>query len=229
MAITIDGTNGLTTDNGALKLDGTTLTVDETNNRVGIGTSSPVVALHIAKSDAVLRLEDTDTSNKTDIYQIGGGGVAISDGTTERMRIDSAGRVTKPYQPIASVSLSNGSANENDLNVDTRFDRIYVNNGNCYSEATGRFTAPVAGIYRISFSLLKASSSGTVAWRVFYNGAQTEVGAYSSSSGYNQMSGSLVYNMNANDYFTMQQSSGSFNVNDPGQDTWGCITFELIG
>lgn len=40
MAISINGTNGLTTDNGALKLDGTTLVVDDTNNRVGIGTSS---------------------------------------------------------------------------------------------------------------------------------------------------------------------------------------------
>ena len=45
MAITINGTNGLTTDNGALKLDTDTLVVDDTNNRVGIGTSSPKTRL----------------------------------------------------------------------------------------------------------------------------------------------------------------------------------------
>jgi len=47
MAITIDGTNGLTTDNAALKLDGTTLSVDDTNNRVGVGTSSPDGNIHV--------------------------------------------------------------------------------------------------------------------------------------------------------------------------------------
>ena len=52
MAISIDGTNGLTTDNAALKLDGTTLAVDDTNNRVGIGTSSPSYKTHIVSSSS---------------------------------------------------------------------------------------------------------------------------------------------------------------------------------
>jgi hypothetical protein len=47
MAITIDGTNGLTTDNAALKLDGTTLVVDDTNDRVGVNDSSPEAKLDV--------------------------------------------------------------------------------------------------------------------------------------------------------------------------------------
>jgi hypothetical protein len=47
MAITINGTDGLTSDNGALKLDGTTLVVDDTNNRVGVGIASPTNTLHV--------------------------------------------------------------------------------------------------------------------------------------------------------------------------------------
>jgi hypothetical protein len=50
MAITINGTNGLTTDNGALKLDTNTLVVDDTNNRIGIGTSSPSYRLEVSGS-----------------------------------------------------------------------------------------------------------------------------------------------------------------------------------
>tara|TARA_B110000971_G_C19660779_1_gene342238 strand:+ start:33 stop:569 length:537 start_codon:yes stop_codon:yes gene_type:complete len=45
MAITLDGTNGVTTPD--LTVDTDTLTVDTTNNRVGIGTSSPSTALDV--------------------------------------------------------------------------------------------------------------------------------------------------------------------------------------
>ena len=45
MAITLDGTNGVTTPD--LTVDTDTLTVDTTNNRVGIGTGSPTSALDV--------------------------------------------------------------------------------------------------------------------------------------------------------------------------------------
>jgi hypothetical protein len=41
MAITIDGTDGFTSDNAALKFDTDTIVVDDTNNNVGIGTATP--------------------------------------------------------------------------------------------------------------------------------------------------------------------------------------------
>lgn len=46
MAITLDGTNGVTTPD--LTVDTDTLTVDTTNNRVGIGTASPSYKFQIA-------------------------------------------------------------------------------------------------------------------------------------------------------------------------------------
>lgn len=80
---------------------------DASAESLGIGTSSPQDALHIAKASAVLRLEDTDTSHISTI-QSGGSGLIISadaantvassymgfsvDGS-ERMRIDSSGNV----------------------------------------------------------------------------------------------------------------------------------------
>lgn len=50
MSVTINGTTGITTpdvDTDGLTVDSTTLVVDETNNRVGIGTSSPDSELHV--------------------------------------------------------------------------------------------------------------------------------------------------------------------------------------
>ena len=50
MAITLDGTNGVTTPD--LTVDTNTLTVDTTNNRVGVGTTSPADHLAVVTSGA---------------------------------------------------------------------------------------------------------------------------------------------------------------------------------
>jgi hypothetical protein len=75
MAITIDGTNGLSSDNAALKLDGTTLVVDEANNRVGVGTASPAVAMDVVgqvrASTGILFGSDTAAANALDDYEEG--------------------------------------------------------------------------------------------------------------------------------------------------------------
>ena len=49
MAITLDGTNGVTTPD--LTVDTNTLKVDAANNRVGIGNASPNDVLHIKRTD----------------------------------------------------------------------------------------------------------------------------------------------------------------------------------
>ena len=77
MAISIDGTNGFTTDNAALKLDGTTLVVDDTNNRVGIGTASPSNPLHVLATAA------GETTVKFESNQAGAMNVAL-DVDTDR-------------------------------------------------------------------------------------------------------------------------------------------------
>ena len=50
MAVTINGTTGI--DTPSLTADTTTLVVDETNNRVGIGTASPSNPLHVLATAA---------------------------------------------------------------------------------------------------------------------------------------------------------------------------------
>lgn len=128
MAITVNGTNGFTTDNGALKLDTDTLVVDDTNNRVGVGTTSPSAKLDVynsataAQNNEILRLRyntSTTAGHSGDVNFTNSSGTAvgrvssvIQDGNNvalgfstysttlgERMRIDGSGRVTMPYQP----------------------------------------------------------------------------------------------------------------------------------
>ena len=60
-----------TTDSPAfagLTVDTTTLAVDSTNNRVGIGTASPSTELHIASASPVLTLQDTDSTEPLSTY-----------------------------------------------------------------------------------------------------------------------------------------------------------------
>jgi len=71
MAITLDGTNGITTPD--LTVDTDTLVVDEANNRVGIGTASPAAKLVSAGSSAtnfkslILRNGDGTTGSSVSI------------------------------------------------------------------------------------------------------------------------------------------------------------------
>ena len=104
---------------GDLTVDSTTLKVDSSNNRVGIGDSSPTTTLHVATGTNgsgltdVIRLENSGTSandgpriqltagDSTSGAGIGALGVSLnsahlvfhSGGNNERMRLDNLGRL----------------------------------------------------------------------------------------------------------------------------------------
>ena len=150
----------------------TAVTIDASEN-VGIGTSSPATALHVQDStNTAITLEGDSGAGSSFINfasssltkaQISGakeggsGGNLIfstnnSSGTsTEAMRIDAAGIVTKPYQP---AFLANAATQFNIpvngyytvLLQTERFD-----NNNDFSSNT--FTAPVTGKYQLNYHL----------------------------------------------------------------------------
>ena len=96
----VDITGTVTAD--GLTVDTSTLVVDATNNRVGIGTASPSAPLHVAAASPELRLQDTDDSGYLSLNHNGansyvsttqGGILFRTGGTTERLRIDSSGNL----------------------------------------------------------------------------------------------------------------------------------------
>ena len=74
MSIILNGTTGITTPDvtsDGLTVDSTTLVVDETNNRVGIGTSSPSALLDLEGATATQHINAT-TGNANTLYQLNG-------------------------------------------------------------------------------------------------------------------------------------------------------------
>jgi hypothetical protein len=134
-------------------------------------------------------------------------------------KIDSAGRVTTPYQPaFHAVCTSYPSSSQTIV-----FNSVNLNQGGHYNNTNGRFTAPVAGVYHFTFSTLVYNMGSASSVYLYINGGN---GYNMSSFGtYGQFSGSYagqgaaasVY-LNAGDYVTMYFSHAGTNLH--GGYTW---------
>jgi hypothetical protein len=143
------------------------ITVDGSN--VGIGTSSPTKLMHLkANSPAINLHSDNASSAQISFTNSGGvseqgfikyehsgdyaGSMQFRTSGSERMRIDTSGRVTKPYQPsFRAYSPVSGSGSVNSTIV---WSSTYHNIGNHFNTSTGVFTAPVAGVYAFTANVL---------------------------------------------------------------------------
>ena len=72
---------------------------------------------------------------------------------TQAMSISSGGIVTQPVKPAFYARVGTGSASYFTPGVAV-YPTADVNIGNCYSTSTGKFTAPVAGTYYFSSTML---------------------------------------------------------------------------
>ena len=240
-------------DLSRLTVDSTTLVVDDTNNRVGIGTSSPACKTDVAgvirstsigapASGAGLELSYGGTANTADILAYDRTGAAFKNlelrcsnlifntgGGGERMRIDSVGRVTMPYQPVFLARGAGATPNTNGAIFP--YSVAVHDVGGHYNTATYRFTAPVAGHYRFSYNCLFNSSSYGYA-SLHKNGAYVtgygSIGIKQGSGVEAQSSATVVAYANAGDYFDVRIwfiSSGYFGI----YDNHASFSGELIG
>ena len=194
-------TTGSITDSVAIDTD--TLVVDGTNNRVGIGTATPNEALTIEaplSGNTGLAINYSG-DNKAGItvnpitgqIQVGAhpdltsaGGYYLSFNTAasntvyERMKIDSSGRVTMPYQPSFAATRNQGDV----TNAVYVYPNVYHNIGGHYNNSNGRFTAPVTGSYFISANHMTANNGtyNNYTYEIRVNGSLFQY-VYSSSGG----------------------------------------------
>ena len=167
----VSGTLGVT---GDATFDTSTLKVDATNNRVGIGTATPSKVLDITESASAdtgqvkltyaggdgnrsgFILNNTHTGGREyGIYagnnSTGGGlgnSLGISDNTAStayRLLISSDGYVTNPSQPAFNAKNTNSVAISGTVTL--TFNEVRSNASNSYNSSNGIFTAPIAGQY----------------------------------------------------------------------------------
>ena len=159
---------------GDLTVDTSTLKVDSSNNRVGVGTTSPDGALHVKGMSDHGRIivesgGNTGANNNTFIQFHNNGGTEVSQitveetatnegqmvfktgGTTTAMTIDKDGHIT---QPLQSAFLARKNSDTTNLAVNTAhtivFNTEVFDQNADYDNSTGIFTAPVTGRYQIN-------------------------------------------------------------------------------
>ena len=130
--------------------------IDATGN-VGIGVTATTQKLYVNGSacfpnDSKLGFHGNPSAATISNYYSGNDTsnyLTMFAGGTERMRIDSSGRVTMPYQPCFHVRLNTGAYL---TTSPLPFTNAVFDVGSNFNTSTYRFTAPVAGKYGFLFT-----------------------------------------------------------------------------
>jgi len=204
---------------GDFTVDGTTLAVDSTNNRVGVGTTSPLMPLHISGTgDGGIQITKQG-SVAARIKTVSGAlvfGVDGSNGDTERMRIDATGAVTMPLQPAFEVKPASKQSN---IAINSQLTIVFgteVFDQNA-DFASNTFTAPVAGKYQFNFSLfLSDIDSAAAYYNVYITTTNENIEIifdpdFGQDAAYWNITGSVLCELDASDtaFLRIQQSGGT--------------------
>ena len=219
-----------------ITVDTTTLVTDSTNNRVGIGTASPAVALETSGDMAV---SDTSTASKRLQLSAGASEHTINSanygsdmmdlniqaentifkngliGVAESMKIDSAGHVTMPLQSAFNVTMSSNSAQFGSGAFQPTLDTEIFDQNADFSSNT--FTAPVTGRYFLSWMVYAANLDTAASY--YYNLISTSnrnyykylyTNSFSQDVAYYGWSVTALADMDANDTaaFYLGQNNG---------------------
>ena len=138
---------------------------------------------------------------------------------TDAMTIDNNGYVTKPNQPIATASWTSSIAVNNVIPASA----IKVNVGS-HLASSGRFTAPIAGIYWYSFTGMSNQANDFYV-QLRKNGTTlgTDTSAYTNAETYSRGTSFGYISLAANDYLEFFIPSG----HSTAHGNYGTINFAL--
>lgn len=132
------------------------------------------------------------------------------DENNVHLNVDGLGRVTTPKQPaFYTVGTNYTQATGTSIIIPNV---VSYNQGSHYNGTTGRFTAPIAGIYIFGFwglSYPHGTEVNQIRGFVNGSGAGQEVQFNGTASNHEECSGSLLLNLNANDIFDWRYARGS--------------------
>jgi hypothetical protein len=150
-----------------------------------------------------------------------------SGAITERMRIDSSGRVTMPYQPAFRAYTTTDYTSDGAMTGSPGVWAEQFDRNNNFSNGT--FTAPVAGVYLVTVMWDALSVLSTVDLKK--NGADfLRYEPTGTTNSWETHSYSTNVYLNVNDYiYLYARSSGGSNPFHMGSGYWGHFSATLIG
>ena len=189
-------------------------------------TTGAYTGIHLAvanNSDAIIA--GVRTGNDDIAITFGTRSTVSSGAVVERMRIDSAGRVTMPSQPRANIAKTGGTTLATTATKITFTSETYDVGDNFSSS---RYTAPVSGYYLVSTSLNILASANNVTISVYKNGAVyggMSFAAQGANIRFNYSITGVVY-LSASDYIEI---FGVVNTGTLAVDNAGFLSVALLG
>jgi len=151
----------------------------------------------------VLSADDPNNSGAGQSY------MAFETDGTERMRIDSAGRVTMPYQPAVQVD----GALHSGLNYIGN--NVRTNVGGHYNTSTGVFTAPVSGTYLVSY-FITPSDGNSHSVDIHVNGGRIGTNLRQYGSQYQTATNTKVLALSSGDYTECRRRNATYGIYGAG-------------
>lgn len=173
-------------------------------------------------------ISSTGASTFTGALALPSGGLTVG---TDQLAVDSAGRVTMPYQPAVFAQRTGGSISGNST---IPFDNLLVNTGGHYSSATGRFTAPVGGVYQVICHGI-IGNNGSAAnsdFKVLKNGSAYASGHNNHTDVWDNSVVQCNVSLAVNDYIEIYfygTSTTSFYGANPSSQAYNGLSIHLIG
>jgi len=212
---------------------------------LGIGNSLPSSPLDVQGGQIRIRSSGTYSDPTDNAGVIGydnsggdltisarssGGSTAISFRTSnsgtgaERVRIDSSGRVTRPFTPHIFGSVTNTSTATNSLansmNVVSSTELTFSNS---------RITVPVTGLYLITFCTISAQDSSRKDANIYINGIiYVNMLSEDTTTGFHYRGGSLAVKLVANDYIQFYNQNW-YNNTATSFEAWRTASVTFLG